>query len=91
MPPTCRGTLPLFPLRGAILLPRASLTLNVFEPRYLALVDHALAGDRLIGVVQPAPDAGDAESPEGKDFPLAARGLRGADLRLHRERGRPRA
>ena len=34
--------LPVFPLRGAILLPRASLTLNVFEPRYLALVDLAL-------------------------------------------------
>jgi Lon protease-like protein len=60
----------VFPLRGAILLPRASLTLNVFEPRYLALVDHALAGNRLIGVVQPAPEAGNAESPQGKSFPL---------------------
>ena len=54
-------TLPVFPLRGAILLPRASLSLNVFEPRYLALVDTALAGDRLIGVVQPSPEAGHAE------------------------------
>jgi Lon protease-like protein len=62
--------LPVFPLRGAILLPRASLTLNVFEPRYLALVDHALASNRLIGIVQPAPDVGDAESPQGKSFPL---------------------
>ena len=62
--------LPLFPLRGAILLPRATLTLNVFEPRYLALVDHALAQDRLIGIIQPAQDAGNAESPKGKDFPL---------------------
>ena len=60
----------MFPLRGAILLPRASLTLNVFEPRYRALVDHALAGNRLIGVVQPAPEAGNAESPQGKSFPL---------------------
>ena len=60
----------MFPLRGAILLPRASLTLNVFEPRYLALVDHALAGNRLIGVVQPAPEAGNAESPKGNSFPL---------------------
>ena len=51
-------------------MPRASLTLNVFEPRYLALVDHALGGDRLIGVVQPAPEAGKAESPSGKTFPL---------------------
>ncbi len=69
--------LPLFPLRGAILLPRASLTLNVFEPRYLALVDHALSGDRLIGVVQPAPDAGNAESPAGKKFPLRRVGCAG--------------
>jgi Lon protease-like protein len=69
--------LPLFPLRGAILLPRASLTLNVFEPRYLALVDHALAGDRPIGVVQPAPEAGNAESPAGKTFPLRQVGCAG--------------
>jgi Lon protease-like protein len=69
--------LPLFPLRGAILLPRASLTLNVFEPRYLALLDHALAGARVIGVVQPAPEAGSAESPAGKDFPLRRVGCAG--------------
>lgn len=69
--------LPLFPLRGAILLPRASLTLNVFEPRYLALVDHALAGNRLMGVVQPAPDAGPGESPPGKSFPLRRVGCAG--------------
>jgi hypothetical protein len=69
--------LAMFPLRGAILLPRASLTLNVFEPRYLALVDHALAGDRLIGVVQPAPEAGDSESPSGRTFPLRSVGCAG--------------
>jgi uncharacterized protein len=69
--------LPLFPLRGAILLPRASLTLNVFEPRYLALVDHALAGNRLIGVVQPASEAGNAESPAGRTFPLRRVGCAG--------------
>jgi uncharacterized protein len=71
------NVLPVFPLRGAILLPRASLTLNVFEPRYLALVDHALAGTRLIGVVQPAPEAGDGESPQGKIFPLRRVGCAG--------------
>lgn len=69
--------LPVFPLRGAILLPRASLTLNVFEPRYLALVDHVLAGDRLIGVVQPAPEAENGESPSGKSFPLRHVGCAG--------------
>ena len=69
--------LAVFPLRGAILLPRASLTLNVFEPRYIALVDHVLAGNRLIGVVQPAAEAGDAESPAGKSFPLRSVGCAG--------------
>jgi len=69
--------LPLFPLRGAILLPRATLSLNVFEPRYLVLVDYALAGDRLIGIVQPAPDAGEVESPSGKIFPLRRIGCAG--------------
>ncbi len=71
------GMLPVFPLRGAILLPRATLTLNVFEPRYLALIDHALANERLMGVVQPGPDTGDAESPEGKSVPLRRVGCAG--------------
>ena len=46
-------SLPLFPLGGALLLPRGSLPLNVFEPRYLEMVDYALQGDRLIGMIQP--------------------------------------
>ncbi len=44
---------PVFPLAGVLLLPRRLLPLNVFEPRYLALVAAALDGDRLIGIVQP--------------------------------------
>ncbi|MBI1981170.1 MAG: LON peptidase substrate-binding domain-containing protein [Methylocystis sp.] len=47
--------LPLFPLSGAILLPRGELPLNVFEPRYLAMVDDTIAGARLIGMIQPLP------------------------------------
>jgi Lon protease-like protein len=43
----------IFPLSRAILLPRGQLPLNIFEPRYLALVDDALGGDRLIGMIQP--------------------------------------
>ena len=50
--------LPVFPLAGCLLLPRTELPLNIFEPRYLAMVDAALAGARLIGVIQPV-----AESP----------------------------
>ena len=48
--------LPLFPLNGVLLLPRGTLPLNVFEPRYLALFDAALAGNRMMGIVQPAAD-----------------------------------
>lgn len=48
--------IPVFPLAGALLLPGCRLPLNVFEPRYLAMVDHALAGARVIGMIQP--DAG---------------------------------
>ncbi len=46
-------TLPVFPLTGVLLLPRGRLPLNIFEPRYLAMVDDALAGDRIIGMIQP--------------------------------------
>ncbi|HEY1612811.1 MAG TPA: LON peptidase substrate-binding domain-containing protein [Rhizomicrobium sp.] len=45
--------LPVFPLTGAVLFPRGQLPLNVFEPRYLTMVDWALAGARVIGMVQP--------------------------------------
>lgn len=46
--------IPVFPLPGVLLLPRGELPLQVFEPRYLAMVDAALRGDRLIGMIQPA-------------------------------------
>ncbi len=45
-------TIPVFPLGGAVLFPRWTLPLNIFEPRYLNMVDDALANDRLIGIVQ---------------------------------------
>jgi Lon protease-like protein len=47
------ATLPVFPLTGAVLLPRGELPLNIFEPRYLAMIDGALRSDRLIGMIQP--------------------------------------
>ena len=46
-------TIGIFPLTGVLLLPRGQLPLNVFEPRYLALVDAAMSGNRLIGMIQP--------------------------------------
>ncbi|MDP2699029.1 LON peptidase substrate-binding domain-containing protein [Thalassospira sp.] len=63
------ASLPVFPLAGALLLPRGHLPLNIFEPRYLAMIKDALGQDRMIGMVQPRlmldanhPDA-DAENP----------------------------
>lgn len=60
----------MFPLRGVILLPRSTLPLNVFEPRYLSLVNDALSGDRVIGIIQPEGDAGEGESPLERDVAL---------------------
>ena len=63
--------IPLFPLRGAILLPGSSLPLNVFEPRYLELVNDVLSGSRVLGIIQPMGTITDVvESPTGKSAPL---------------------
>ncbi len=45
--------IPVFPLVAGLLLPRGQMPLNIFEPRYLVIVDEALAGDRVIGIIQP--------------------------------------
>ncbi len=45
--------LPVFPLAGAVLLPRGELPLNIFEPRYVAMIDAAISGERLVGMIQP--------------------------------------
>src|ERR1700749_1266193 len=44
--------IPVFPLDGALLLPGGVLPLNIFEPRYLNMIDDALAGERIIGMIQ---------------------------------------
>ena len=52
--PDLPDVIPVFPLPGALLLPRARLPLNIFEPRYLAMLDDTLKTDhRLIGMIQP--------------------------------------
>ncbi|HEY8189402.1 MAG TPA: LON peptidase substrate-binding domain-containing protein [Micavibrio sp.] len=51
--PVLPDEIPVFPLSGVLLLPRGSLPLNIFEPRYLAMVDDALKTNRLIGMIQP--------------------------------------
>src|ERR1700741_4850164 len=57
--------IPVFPLAGALLLPRGQMPLNIFEPRYLAMVDDSFRdGHRLIGMIQP-----DAAHPGPEDKP----------------------
>lgn len=62
---TRTGTrLSIFPLPGALLLPRAYLPLHIFEPRYRAMVSDALARDRRIAMIQPLPSqSADLETP----------------------------
>lgn len=55
--------LPLFPLAGVLLLPRGQLPLNIFEPRYLAMLTHALGHGRLIGMIQPTNVDEDDDNP----------------------------
>ena len=47
---------PVFPLNGAILFPGTNLPLNIFEPRYIQMVDYALSNNRLIGMIQSRED-----------------------------------
>lgn len=67
------ATLPLFPVAGALLLPRRPLQLTVFEPRYLSLLDDALSGDRLIGMIQPR-DGEDAAGDKPELCPIGCLG-----------------
>ena len=55
--------IPIFPLEEVLLLPRTQMPLNIFEPRYVAMIDHALCTDRLIGMIQPA-TSGDGDDEE---------------------------
>jgi Lon protease-like protein len=59
------AVIPIFPLPGALLLPRGQMPLNIFEPRYLEMIDDALASrQRLIGMIQP-----DSAHPGDEDRP----------------------
>ena len=58
------ASIPVFPLTGALLLPYSRRPLNIFEPRYLEMVDHAPQADRLSGLIQPRD--GTEESPQGQ-------------------------
>ena len=69
------AVIPVFPLTGALLLPRARLPLNIFEPRYLAMVDSAIGAYRIIGMIQPKV-AGEEED-STKRPPLSSVGCAG--------------
>lgn len=66
-PETLPEVIPVFPLPGAMLLPGGELPLNIFEPRYLNMIEDALSSDRLIGMIQPVAE---------KDERLIADGVR---------------
>ncbi len=65
------GTIPIFPLRNALLLPRGRLPLNIFEPRYLAMIDAALGDGRMIGMVRAREE--DGETPPLYEIGCAGR------------------
>jgi uncharacterized protein len=54
----CPLVIPVFPLTGALLLPRGQMPLNIFEPRYLAMIDDAIRSHRIVGIIQPEPESG---------------------------------
>jgi len=66
--------LPVFPLQGALLLPGARLPLNIFEPRYLAMIDEALASHRTIGMIQPRTPEQIEVSDHPEIYPLGCAG-----------------
>ncbi len=55
--------IPVFPLTGVLLLPQGKLPLNIFEPRYLNMINAALGGPRMIGMIQPKGD-NEGDQPE---------------------------
>ncbi|MBB5753639.1 LON peptidase substrate-binding domain-containing protein [Prosthecomicrobium pneumaticum] len=71
------AVVPVFPLPSALLLPRGQLPLNIFEPRYVAMIDAAMAGERVIGMVQPLPGRGLSDDPAEPDPPLCRIGCLG--------------
>jgi uncharacterized protein len=68
--------IPVFPLRRAIVLPRTILPLNIFEPRYVRMVEDAMSTSRVLGMVQPE-GSDDEESPPGVAVPLRRVGCAG--------------
>lgn len=74
MGPNLPKVLPLFPLNGALLLPRGQMPLNIFEPRYLTMIEDALGLGRVIGMVQPCVDVPDPVPDSTKIYQIGCMG-----------------
>ena len=67
-------TFPIFPLMGAVLFPQTRLPLNIFEPRYLNLIDAVLAGSRYVGMLQPRARIQDSDADGGEIYDVGCLG-----------------
>jgi uncharacterized protein len=65
--------IPVFPLSGALLLPRIPMPLNIFEPRYLRMIDDALKGSRIVGMIQPAEEKLPSDPPKLRSIGCAGK------------------
>jgi hypothetical protein len=65
---------PIFPLIGAVLFPQTRLPLNIFEPRYLNLIDAVLAGSRYVGMLQPRTRKQDADTNDPETYDVGCLG-----------------
>jgi hypothetical protein len=74
--------LPLFPLSNVVLFPRIQCPLHVFEPRYRQMVEHALAGDRRIGMVAVRPEHAHEMAGDPPVFPVGCAGVVTGEERL---------
>lgn len=76
--------IPVFPLPGVLLLPGGKLPLNVFEPRYLAMIGDAIAGSRVIGMIQPLKgDGAPVNTNDGEAVATTAAGTIADDVTLY--------
>ena len=66
--------IPVFPLTGALLLPYGQLPLNIFEPRYVALIEDALGADRYLGMIQPQNAASETVGDDSPFFDIGCLG-----------------
>jgi uncharacterized protein len=82
---TIATSIPIFPLSSALLLPRTTLPLNIFEPRYVSMINDAISSSRLVGMVQPARETAQKDSPAGSAAALRTVGCVGRIVALQEQ------